>query len=148
MKTSYPYQKSISENKLIEDIKSGLKFSVVDCSIEAPERLSENFSEFPPIFRNCAVSLEDIGPHMKDFALEHIVLKPRRMLISSFCLQRAPVITPFLHFYLEKGLVLNQVYWFIQCTPAKSFESFVNSVEESRREGDKNISSSVIAETR
>ena len=36
-KNTYPYQKPISENKLIEDIKSGLKFGVVDCSIEVPE---------------------------------------------------------------------------------------------------------------
>ena len=41
MKTTYSYQKPISEKKLIEDIKSGLKFGVVDCSIEVPERLGE-----------------------------------------------------------------------------------------------------------
>ena len=147
MKTTYPYQKPISENKLIEDIKSGLKFGVVDCSIEVPERLREKFSEFPPIFKNCEVSLEDIGSHMKDFAHEHNLLKkPRRMLISSFRLQRGPLITPLLQFYLEKGLVLIQVYWFIQYTPEKCFESFVNSVVEARREGDKNTSS-VVAET-
>ena len=55
MKTSYPYRKPMSELKLIEDIKSGLKFGVVDCSIEVPERLREKFSEFPPIFKNCPV---------------------------------------------------------------------------------------------
>ena len=97
MKTTYPYQKPISENKLIEDIKSGLKFGVTDNSIEVPERLGEKFSEFPPILKNCAVSLEDNGPHMKDSAHEHILLKkPRGMLISKFCLQRGPVITPLL----------------------------------------------------
>ena len=48
---------------------------------------------------------------MKHFAHEHNVLKKhRRMLTSSFYLQRGPVITPRLQFYLEKGLVLNQVY--------------------------------------
>ena len=55
--------------------------------------------------------------------------------------------TPLLQFYLKKGLVLNQVYWFIQYTPENCFGSFVNSVVEARREGDKNISSSVVAET-
>ena len=91
MKATYPYQKLIPENKLIEDTKSGLKFGVVDCSIEVPERLREKFSEFPPIFKKCDVSLEDIGPHMKDFAHEYNLLKkPRTMLISSFYLQRGP----------------------------------------------------------
>ena len=139
MKTTNPFQKPIAENKLIEDIKSGLKFGVVDCSIEVPECLREKFIKFPPFFKNCEVSLEDIGQHMKDFAHEHNLLKkPRRMLISSFCLQWGPVITPLLQFYLEKGLVLNQVYWFIQYPPDKCFDSFVNSVVEAPREGDKN----------
>ena len=48
---------------------------------------------------------------------------------------------------MEKGLVLNQVYWFIQYTPEKCFESFVDSVVEARREGHKSTSSSVVAET-
>ena len=85
MKTTYPYQKPISENKLNEDIKSGLKFGVGDCSIEVPERLSEKLGEFPPIFKNCDVSLEDLLPHMKDFAHENNLLeKPKGVLISSF----------------------------------------------------------------
>ena len=84
---------------------------------------------------------------MKNFPHEHNVLKkPRRMLISSFYHKRGRVITPLLQFYLQKGLVLNHVYWFIQYTPEKCFESFVNSVVEARR-GDKNRSSSVVAET-
>ena len=58
-----PYQKPISVNKLIEDIKSGLKFGIVDYSIDVPEGLREEFSEFLRIFKNCAVSLEDNGPH-------------------------------------------------------------------------------------
>ena len=83
-----------------------------------------------------------------DFGHEHKLLKqPRSTLICSFCLQWRPVISPILQFYLEKGLVLNQVYWFIQYTPEKCFESFVSSVVEAQREGDKNTSSSVVAET-
>ena len=48
LKTKYPSQNPTSENKLIEDIKSGLKFGVVDCSIEVQERLRAYFSEIPP----------------------------------------------------------------------------------------------------
>ena len=91
---------------MIDDIKSGWKFGVVDCSIEVPERLREKFKEIPPIFKKCGVSLEDNSPHMRDFAHEHYLLKkPRRMLISSFCHQRGPVTTPLFQFYLGEGLV-------------------------------------------
>ena len=100
------------------------------------------------MLKNCEVSLEDIGAHIKDCAHEQNLLnKTRRMLISSFYLQRRPVVTPLLQFYLEKGLVLNQFYWFIQYTPEKCFESFIKLVVEARGEGDKNSSSSVVAET-
>ena len=75
MKKTYPYQKPISENKLIEDIKSGLKFGAVDCSTEVPEHLREKFTEFPPFFKNYDVRGENIGPHMKDFAYENNLLK-------------------------------------------------------------------------
>ena len=115
MKTTYPYQKPISENNLVEAIESGSKFGVVVCSIEVPERLRAKLSKFYPIFKNCEISLEDIGPRIKDSAHEHNLLKEtRKMLISSFYLQQAPVFTPALQFYLGKGLVLNQVYWYIQ----------------------------------
>ena len=54
MKTTNPFQKPIAENKLIEDIKSGLKFGVVDCSIEVPECLknSLNFRLFSRIVKS------------------------------------------------------------------------------------------------
>ena len=47
MATTYPYQRPISENKFIGDIKSGLKFGVVDCSIEVPEHLRKKSVVFP-----------------------------------------------------------------------------------------------------
>ena len=138
----------ISSNKLIEDRNSGLEFGVLDCSIEVLEHLRGKLSEFPPIFTNCEVGLQDIGSHMKNFAHDHNLLQNRRRrLISSFYRKRGPLITPLLQFSLEKGLVLNQVYWFIQYTPENCFESFVNSVVEARRAEDKNTSSSVVAET-
>ena len=124
MKTIYPSQKQTLENKLIGNIKSGWRFGVVDYTTEVPKRLSEKFSEFPVFFKNCAVSLEDIGPHMKNFAHEKFLMKkPIKMLISSFCLQGGPVITPLLQFCLKKRLVLDQFYWAIQYTP-RNISSF------------------------
>ena len=39
MKSTYHYQKAIKENKVIEDIKGGLKFSVVDWPVQVPGQL-------------------------------------------------------------------------------------------------------------
>ena len=85
---------------------------------------------------------------MKDHAQRnHLLSRPRKMLISSFKLERGPVITPLLLFYLEKGVILRDVFWFLQYTPRRCFESFVQNVVDARREGDRNKESTVVAET-
>ena len=92
---------------------------MVDCSLKVPEHLCPYFEDFPPVFKNCEVGRDDIGDHMKEFAERHKLLsKPRKMLISSFKLDRGPIITPLLLFYLEKGVILGDVFWFLQYTPA------------------------------
>ena len=69
------------------------------------------------------------------------------MLISSFKLDRGPIFTPLLLFYLEKGVILRDVFWFLQYTPHRCFQSFVQNVVDARREGDRNKESTVVAET-
>ena len=130
----YPFQQSLSKNALIEKIKRGDLFGVVDCSLKVPEELYPYFEDFPPIFKNCEVGRDNIGDHMKEFAERHKLLsKARKMLISSFKLDRGPIITPLLLFYLEKGLVLTDVFWFLQYTPRKCFQSFAQNVVDARR---------------
>ena len=77
-------------------------FGVVDCSLEVPEHLFPYFEDFPSIFKNCVVGRDDIGDHMEEFAERHKLLsKSLKMLISSFKLERGPIITPLLLFHLE-----------------------------------------------
>ena len=81
-------------------------------------------------------------------AIENEVLKhPQRMLISSFKLENGTVITPLFNFYLELGLQCTKIYRFVQYTPRKCFNNFVQSVVDARREGDENPLSGVVAET-
>ena len=145
---SYPFVPPLSKSALIERIKREDLFGVVDCSLEVPEELYPYFEDFPPIFKNCEVGRDDIGEHMKDYAQRNRLLsRPRKMLISSFKLERGPIITPLLLFYLEKGVILSDVFWFLQYTPRRCFQSFVQNVVDARREGDRNKNSTVVAET-
>ena len=73
--------------------------------------------------------------------------QPRRMLISSFILTNGTIITPLLLFYLKPGLVCKQIYRFVQYTPRKCFNNFVQSAVDARRQGDENPNSSFVAET-
>ena len=85
---------------------------------------------------------------MKNYATENEMLKrPQRRLISSFKLENGSVITPLFNFYLELGLQCTKNYRFVQYTPRKCFNNFVQSVVDARRGGDENPLSGVVAET-
>ena len=73
--------------------------------------------------------------------------QPRRMLISSFILTNGTIITPLLLLYLKLGLVCKKIHRFVQYTPRKCVNNFVQSVVDARRQGDENPKSSVVAET-
>ena len=83
---------------------------------------------------------------MKEYTeKEGIMPQPRKMLISSFILTNGTVITPLLLFYLKLGLVCKDIHRFVQYTPRKCFDIFVQSAVDSRRQGDENANSSSVA---
>ena len=85
---------------------------------------------------------------MKNYAIENEMLKhPQKLLISSFKLENGTVITPLLNFYMELGLQCTNKYRFVQYSPGKCFNNFVQSVVDARREGDENPLSGVVTET-
>ena len=77
-----------------------------------------------------------------------LLLKPQRMLISSYKLNNGIVITPLLKFYLKLGLRCTKIYRFVEHTPQKCFNGFVQSVVDARREGDEKPDSKVFAEAK
>ena len=94
-----------------------------------PEELRERFSNFPPIFKNFNVGRENIGKFMLEYAEKNkFLLKPQRMLISSYKLNNGIVITPLLMFYLKRGLRCTKIYRFIEYTPQNCINGFVQSV--------------------
>ena len=120
----------------------------MQCDIEVPENLRANFANFPPIFKNPLVSKSDIGDLMKNYAEEEKFLsQPRKTLISSFTLQNGTLITPLLLFHLHLGLVCTKIHRFVEYTPKKCFNSFVQSAVDARGQGDENPNSSVVAES-
>ena len=148
LRQSFPYKIPLSEERLLERIKNGSLFGYVQCDIEVPPELREQFANFPPIFKNINVGRDDIGSFMKNYAeQEGLLSQPRRMLISSYSLENGTLITPLLLFYLSLGLVCKKIYRFVQYTPKKCFNKFVQSAVDARREGDENPNSSVVAET-
>ena len=147
LRAKFPYKLPLSEEQLLQRIIDGSFFGYVQCHIEVPEHLRDYFSNFPPIFKNAVVSRDDIGNLMKEYAeKEGIMPQPRRMLISSFILTNGTIITPLFLFYLKLGLVCRKIHRFVQYTPRKCFNNFVQSAVDARRQRDNNPNSSVVAE--
>ena len=85
---------------------------------------------------------------MKNYDEENHLLKNlQRILISSIKLENCTIITPLRYFYLSLGLQSTNIYRFVEYTPRKCFNNFVQSVVDARREGDENTHSGVVAET-
>ena len=84
---------------------------------------------------------------MKTYAEEGRMSQPRKMLISSFTLQKGTRITPLLLFYFQLVLVVRKIHRFVEYIPKKCFNSFVQSAMDARRQYDENPNSKVVAET-
>ena len=139
VRTHFPYKRPLSTDSLLAKIKDGSLFGYVQCDLVVPDELKSKFLNFPPILKNTEVGRNDIGDYMKNYAIENEMLKhPQRMLISSFKLENGTVITPFFNFYLELGLRCTKIYRFVEYSPRKCFNIFVQSVVDARREGDEN----------
>ena len=144
----FPYRHSPAAEQLLEEIKKGKLFVYVHCDIGVPEILRSNFNNFPPIFKNTLVSKSDIGDFMNNYAdEERLLFQPRKMLISSFTLQKGTLSTPLLLFYLQMSLVCTKIQLFVEYTPKKCFNSFVQAAVDATRQSDENPNSSVVAET-
>ena len=123
-------------------------FGYVQCDLEVRVGLKYKFSNCPPIFKNFNVSRTDIGDYMRDYAIDNDLLRQQqRVLISSFKLETGTLITSLLKFYLILGLKCTQIYRFVQYTPKKLINNFVQSVVDARKARYENPESSVVAET-
>ena len=148
LRKNFPYRRPLSEENFMQEISNGQLFGYVQCDIEVLEHLRNYFSNFLPIFKNTAVSRNDIGNLMKQYAeKENIKVQPRRILISSFVLTNGTIRTLLFLFYLQLELVSKKIHRFVQYTPRKWFGNFVQSAVDAWQQGEENPNSSVVAET-
>ena len=134
VRTHFIYKISLSTDALLAKIKDDFLFGYVQCDLVVPDELKSKFANLPPIFKNTEVGRNDIRDYWKKYAIENEILKhPQGMLISSFKLENGTVITPLFNFYLELGKQCTKIYCFVQHTPKKCFNNFVQSVVDARR---------------
>ena len=94
----------------IHDIISGIEsdeiFGYIKLSIRVPDELIPKYSEFPPIFKDIEIKLEDIGPTMQEFCEATTrTTGVKRSLLSSMKGEGIVISTPLLKKYLIMGLI-------------------------------------------
>ena len=121
---SFPFNRSLSEEQLLEK-KLFSSFGYIHRDNHVPEHLRKSLTNFLPITEKFIVCRHNIGPSKEDYiARNRLFSQTRRMLISSFKLQKGFAITSLLLVLLEKGLVCTKITRFVQYTPVKSLNEF------------------------
>ncbi|KAJ8020607.1 hypothetical protein HOLleu_40243 [Holothuria leucospilota] len=140
--------RKLSPQGIVQAILDDLIFGAIECDIYVPDELKPTFAEMCPIFKNTDISIEDIGEHMKTFALDgNIMTKPRKSLIGSMFGEKILLATPLVKWYLDKGLQITRIYQVVEFTPKQCFKTFGEAVSDARREGDRDPSKAIIADT-
>ena len=144
-----PRQKwQMTQQQIITAVVDGTLFGMVECDLHVPEHLQDHFAEMQPIFKNATVTRDDIGPFMRQYAVDHDIMStPRRMLVGSYRGDKILLTTPLLQWYLAHGLVVDRVYQIVEYSPKPCFQRFGESVSAARRAGDADPDKSIIADT-
>ena len=94
---SQPYKQKLTGYDHLKKICAGKYFGAVVCDVHVPEVLKEHFAEMPPVFKNVEVTIEDVGPYMKNVCQDLDEFKtPRRSLIRSYFGRQVMVASPLL----------------------------------------------------
>ena len=101
----------MTQNEVLEHIKSGRIFGAVEVDLHVPEHLKPHFQEMPPIFKNVNVTKADIGDYMQDYLKrKERTFKDTRYLIGSMFATKILLITPLLKWYMSHGLIVTKIY--------------------------------------
>ena len=127
----------ITMENIIEDIMTDKLFGFVQADYHVDPSDYPKFSEFPPIFKNCEITIADIGEHMQAYC-RSISRKVgvKRSLISSMHAKGQLILTPLLKKYIEMGLIVTRIELVIGYNGKPVFDWFVNEVCDDRRRAD------------
>ena len=128
LRANFAYQRLLSEERLMQEIRSRTLFGYLQCDLKVHEHLKAYFANFPPTFNSTVVSRNNIGDLMKEYAeREGMMSQPSRMLTSSFRLINGTIITPQLLYYMHLSLECTKIHQLVQYAPKKCSSTFVQS---------------------
>ena len=126
-----------TQDEILDDVRNEVIEGFAVYSVHVPDEKKARFSEFPPIFKNCEITIADIGEHMQEFC-RHTTRKTgvKRSLISSMYGENILTHTALLKQYLDMGLIVTNVETVIVYNGKKVFDWFMKEVCQDRRRAD------------
>ena len=96
------HKNGLEETQILEDVRNGSLYGIVEVDIEVPEHLWEHFAKMSPLFYMCAVPFEKIGERMQTHVEKYDMDKhPRRSLVGGMKAKKMLLLTALLQWYLH-----------------------------------------------
>ena len=134
---SQPYKQKLTGDDPLKQIFAGKYFGAVVCDIHVPENLKTDFAEMPPIFKNVELSIEDVGPFMKNLCQNLGEFKTlQQSLIRSYFRHQVVAVSLLLRSYCAHGLIVDNVTAFVRYKPVPCFCKFTEKVAATRCKAD------------
>ena len=73
---------TMSEDSILQAVMDEKLFGALEVDLHVPDDLKSKFAEMPPVFKNVDVSRDDIGDHMRQYAVDHDIMSQPRKSIS------------------------------------------------------------------
>ena len=133
----------MTSQQILNDVRAGTVFGMIECDICLPEELREHFAEMQLVFKNIRLTRDDLGPFMRRYTDEHnIMTTPRR-----YRGDRILLATPLLRWYMDNDLEVMHGYHVIEYDPILCFRRFGDALSTARRERDVHAHKIIVANT-
>jgi hypothetical protein len=63
-----------TEDQILAAVLNNQLFGALEVDIKVLDHLKPTFAEMSPIFKNVEVSIDDIGDHMRQYAVDHVIM--------------------------------------------------------------------------
>ena len=147
---SKTHGKAVTEQQIIDGIKSGEFYGFAEVTMSTPEKFSETspyrhinespdefFGKFPPFFLNTIITKDMYSDVMKQHCEENnIPMLDKKMLVSALKVENAFYSTDLIKWYLDHDFKISKLSYAVSFIPKPAFRNFAKKVTDARREGD------------
>ena len=129
-------QKRITEQKILNKVKSGKFFGLVKLDLKSPQNVIDKFLKlhFPPIFRHLNIDPEMIHEeYKKKMTSQSRKFDNLSVLSQTFHADQILITTEMALFYHKLGLNLSNLTMAIEFEKDRPFAGFVNQITEQRK---------------